>query len=213
MIKKRSIFRRGEEAKAQSVDEWQDGFTLIEMLISLAVLAIMGGLMTSFLTQFSTVNRFEAEIAKQTELDAAAAYLQRLFTGLRPIKLLDAEPDKNPLFEGSSSSIRGALVTRQGVYSLGLRDVTVYLEQKDGQTNLVHTLIPRRVEKGKPVIPDTLPIPIVDDIQSIEFEYATGKSWSGSFTKDGEIPEAIRITLTAQVDKRSLIATAVSLSK
>ena len=190
----------------------EGGFTLVEMLVALAVLAVMGGMMSSFLTQFRAINRVELEISKQTELDAAAAYMQRLLSSIRPIKLLDAKPDKNPFIDGRNSSLRAALVTRQGIYSLGLKDISIYLEQVGDQKNLVHTLVPRRVENGKPVIPDTDPIPIVNDIDSIKFEYLTGESWSGSFSKDGEVPKAIRISLTAKIDKRALSAYAVSLT-
>ncbi|MDJ0613687.1 MAG: prepilin-type N-terminal cleavage/methylation domain-containing protein [Rhizobiaceae bacterium] len=196
--------------KLNGSDETDSGFTLVEMLVALAVLAIMGALMASFLSQLRTVNRFEAEIAKQTELEAAASYLQRLFTSVRPIKLLNAEPDTNPLFDGQKTSVETAIVTRQGIYSLGLRDVKVFLQESSGKTNLVHTLAPRRVVNGKPVPPAGPPIPIIDDIDTIQFEYSSGSSWSDSFSKDGEIPSAMRITIRATVDKRVLSATAIT---
>lgn len=200
-------------SSTSSVNEDNEGgFTLIEVLVALAVLAIMGGLMTSFLTQLRTVNRFEAEISKQTQLDAAATYMRRLLSTVRPVVILDSDTDKNPFLEGEGTSLRAAVVTRQGVYSLGLRDVHVFLEQRNGQTNLVHTLVPRRVEDGVPVVPENDPIPIIDDIDSIKFEYSTGQNWSGVFNSDGALPKAIRITLSAKIDKRTLIASAISQS-
>lgn len=190
----------------------EDGFTLVEMLVALAVLAVMGGLMAGFLTQLSSVNRFEAEIAKQTELDAAAGYLQRVFRTIKPVKLLDAEPNTNPLFEGKSSSVRAALITRQGIYSLGLRDVNIYIEERDGKRNLVHTLAPRRTVNGEPVLPTGAPVPIVDDIDSVAFEFSDNSSWSNSFSSDGKLPSAIKVTLKAKVGKKELEATAISFS-
>lgn len=187
----------------------QDGFLLLEMLVALAVVAVMGALMSSFLGQLGSVNRLESEIARQTEIDAAAAYLQRVLEGARPARILDAEPDTNPQFEGESSSIRFAAVTRRGFYSLALRDVRVFTGSVPGGRRLEHTIGARRMKNGKP-IPHGRPIPILDSIESIEFQYSDGSNWSGSWARDGELPHAVKIRILAKAGKKDLTSESIA---
>ncbi|MEX0347712.1 MAG: prepilin-type N-terminal cleavage/methylation domain-containing protein [Rhizobiaceae bacterium] len=179
------------------------GFLLLEMLVALAVVAVMGALMSSFLGQLGSVNRLENEIAAQTELDAAAAYLQRTLSGARPVKLLDAEPDTDPFIDGEETSVRFATVTRRGLYSLALRDVHIFSAGAGNQRSLEHTMGPRRLLNGNPV-PHGRSIPILDSIESISFEYSDGSEWSGDWGRNGELPKAIRIRISKRMGNKQL---------
>lgn len=187
----------------------QDGFLLLEMLVALAVVAVMGALMSSFLGQLGSINRLENEIAKQTEIDAAAAYLQRVLEGAKPARMLDAEPETNPQFEGKSSTIRFAAVTRRGFYSLALRDVRIFTGSISGNTSLEHTIGARRMEDGKPV-PHGRSIPILDSIESVEFEYSDGSAWSSSWGLDGELPHAVKIRIMGKAGKKTITSEAIA---
>lgn len=187
----------------------RSGFMLLEMLVALCVVAVMGALMTSFLGQLGAINRLEAEIAAQTELDAAAAYLQRTLEGTRPARLLDAEPDTNPLFEGKRSSIRFAAATRRGLYSLALRDVHVFTGTINGQRSLEHTIGARRLVNGKPA-PHGSSIPILDRISDVTFEFGDGGGWSDSWSKDGALPRLVRIRIEAEIGNKTIRSEAVA---
>ncbi len=185
------------------------GFLLLEMLVALSVVAVMGALMSSFLGQLGAVNRLESEIAAQTELDAAAAYLRRTLSGARPVRMLDTKPEENRLFDGDKSSVRFASVTRRGLYSLALRDVRIFTVSNSQATSLIHTLGPRRLKNGKPV-PHGRPIQILDEIDSISFEYSDGLEWSDDWGKEGELPKAVRIRLTRNVGAKTVSAESVA---
>jgi prepilin-type N-terminal cleavage/methylation domain-containing protein len=186
-----------------------DGFTLLEMLVALAVIAVMGALMVSFLGQLGAINRREAEIATQTELDAAAAYLKRVLEGARPVRMLGAKPDTNPLFDGEAGEIRFGAVTRSGLYSLALRDVHIFVTRSDGRLGLAHTMAPRRLIGGRPVA-HGLPIPILDTVDQVSFEYGGGGGWEENWSKDGELPKFVRITLGRSIGNRELQAISIA---
>ncbi len=185
------------------------GFLLLEMLVALAVVAIMGALMSSFLGQLGSVNRLESEIAAQTELDAAAAYIQRTLSGARPVRLLDAEPDTDPFIDGDVASVRFATVTRRGLYSLALRDVHIFSSGTGGQRSLEHTIGPRRLLNGKPV-PHGRSIPILDSIESVSFEYSDGSGWNEDWAVNGELPKAIRIRILRKLGNKELSAESIA---
>ncbi|MEZ5810818.1 MAG: hypothetical protein R3D45_05315 [Rhizobiaceae bacterium] len=187
----------------------KSGFMLLEMLVALSVVAVMGALMTSFLGQLGSINRLEAEIAAQTELDAAVAYLQRTLEGTRSARLLEAEPDTNPLFDGQPSSIRFAAVARRGLYSLALRDVHVFTATVNGHTSLEHTFGARRLANGKPV-PHGPTIPILDRVSSVTFEYSDGSDWSNRWSSDGALPRLVKIRIEADVGNKTIRSEAVA---
>lgn len=184
-----------------------EGFLLLEMLVALAVVAVMGALMSSFLGQLGSINRLEGKIAAQTEADAATAYLQRLLEGARPVRLLDAEANTNPVFDGDNSSIRFAAVTRRGFYSLGLRDIHVFVSNADGAPSLHHTMGARRLSGGKPV-PHSLGVAILEKVESVDFKYSDGKSWNGTWAKDGQLPKVVGIRITVPVGKEFAVSEA-----
>ncbi len=186
-----------------------EGFLLLEMLVALAVVAVMGALMSSFLGQLGSINRLENEIALQTEADAAAAYLQRLLEGARPARLLDAEVNTNPLFDGDQSSIRFAAVTRRGLYSLAFRDVHVFVQSAGGGPSLQHTIGARRLAGGKPK-PHGQSITILGKIRSIEFRYGDGSAWSEDWGKEGELPRLVHIRITVTAGPKEIVSEAVA---
>ena len=78
------------------------GFTLIEMLVALILLAILGWLMMSFLGQLSAVKRLQGEVSAQTELNALAGYLEQSVGGALPLAFINGNAEKLISFEGSS---------------------------------------------------------------------------------------------------------------
>ncbi len=185
------------------------GFLLIEMLIALSVIAIMAGLMSRFLGQLGAISRLEAEITLQSELDAGASYLRKILSDAKPVRLLDAEPDTNPMMEGKSGSIRFATITRQGLHALALRDVHLFVSRGQNGNRLLHTVTPRRIANGKMIAPASA-ISILENIDSLELEYGKSGVWSASWGSDGELPEAIRLRITRNTGKKTITAAAVA---
>ena len=188
----------------------QGGFLLVEILVALSVVAVMAALMTSFLGQLAAVSRLEHRIAARTELDAAAAYLQRTFAGIKMAPLLDNEPETNFVFEGLPQELRFAAVTRRGFYSLALRDFRIFVDRSTGKTRLLHSLTPRRLVNGEPIAPNP-PTSILQDIDSVAFEYADEVGgYSNQWKVDGLLPAAVKVTLFRTVGGTEISASAIA---
>ena len=186
------------------------GFLLVEILVALSVVAVMAALMASFLGQLGAVSRLENQIAARTELDAAVSYLQRTLAGVKKAPLLDNEPKTHFLFDGLPEEVRFAAVTRQGFYSLALRDFKIFIDRSGGRTRLLQTLTPRRLVNGAPVSPNS-PTLILQDIDSVSFEYGDGGGgFSSKWKTDGILPSAVKVTLFRTVGGKQISASAIA---
>ena len=195
----------------ERTDPPDGGVILIEILVALSIIAVMGAMMAGVLGQLRSVSQTKEQILAQAELSAAASHIQRTLAGARKAKLPDNEEDENHMLDGGASEVRFATITRQGFYSLALRDVRLSLESNADDTRLVQTLSPRRPEKTEDEeLPETK-IVILGNVQSLSFEYSgDGDIYSSSWNKDGELPDTIRVTIGRQVAGRPVSATAVA---
>ena len=167
----------------------------------------MAGLMSSFLTQLGAVSRVEATITRESELAAAADYLKRLLASARPVRLLDAKPDESPYLDGRENQLRAAVITRQGILALGLRDLELGL--KEGV--LYQAMALRRLKNGQPDRSSQTVTEIADGLSALKLSYLSDGGWSETFREDGALPDAIRIELSAQENGREIRAGAVAL--
>jgi len=189
-------------------DNGSDGFTLLEVLIALGVLAIMAALMSGFLSQLGAVSRLEATVRTQTRLDAATNHVSRLLENARPIRLLDAEPDEQRFMDGLADSVRVTVVTRQGISALALRDIRIFHDPTNG--SLYQTVSPRRLVGGAPNLSAMTTTLITDNVSSVAFSYAGGSAWDSAFTEEKTLPDAIRIELKAERGGRTITSAAIA---
>ena len=185
-----------------------DGFTLLEVLVGLAVLAIMAALMSSFLSQLGSVSRLEANVRAQTRLDAAANHVGQQLKNMRPIRLLDAEPDQQFYIDGKTDSVRVTIVTRQGISALALRDMRIFFDPADG--GLYQTISPRRLVGGAPDLSAATTTKITGNISALRFSYADGAAWDPAFSGDGELPDAVRVEVSAELNGRTITSAAIA---
>lgn len=186
-----------------------DGYLLVEMLIALSVIAIMAALMSRFLGQLGSISRIESEITAQGELEAAASYMERTLEAARPIRQLSAKPEENPFLIGTSNSIKFSAVTRQGLRSLALRDIHIYLEQTNSGFALVHRITPRRIGNGNPA-EELQPITILENVSGLSFDYGFGLGDNASWEKTGELPDTISFRIERQLNGRTISRTGFS---
>ena len=188
----------------------QGGFLLLEILVTLSVVSVMAVLMTNFLGQLGAVGRLENQITARTELDAAASYLQRTLAGVKLAPLLDNKPPTNFVFEGLPEEMRFAAVTRQGYFSLALRDFRIFVDRNSQQTRLLQTIAPRRLFSEGPFTAVS-PTLILPDIDAVAFEYANeGGSFSREWKTDGVLPTAVKVTIFRTSGGKQLSASAIA---
>ena len=195
-------------AKARE-DTAGQGFVLVEILVALSVVAVMSALMAGFFGQLSSLSNVKEQVLAQAELAAAVSHLDRTLSATRPAPLADNEEGTNFQFDGRGQEMRFAALTRQGFYSLALRDIHVYVDQGGAGVRLVQTHVPRRPEST-----DTLPPPvvvIVDDIDAVSFEYSDdGISYTTTWKIDGTLPRMVRMTIVRGVAGKQISASAIA---
>ena len=192
------------------------GFSLVDTLVALALLAVMSGLMASFVGQFRTIGRLQQDAEAQGELEAVIIYLQGTIAAAMPLPLLRSPPEQRFSLEGGPDSIEFVATARQGVSSFGLRETAIALEGKGDVRTLVQTFRPRRLDARAAAL---LSVELARGVGAIAFRYlgyegASRKPvWSEEWKARPGLPAAIRIELTARRNGETVLVSGVALLK
>ncbi len=181
----------------------EDGYLLSEMLVALSVFAVMAALIAGFMGQLGAIKRIEDELAARARLDATSVYLRRVIVSAKPLRLLDSGTNTNQIFDGKSNSIRFAAITRGGLFSLALRDVHIFARAREERSALAlaHTVTARRLVSGGPA-PAGAPIMIVENLETVLFDYSDGTNWYETWPDGTRFPAAIRIRLSSKIGRK-----------
>lgn len=178
------------------------GFSLVDMLVALTLLAVMAGLMASFVGQFRTISRLQQEAEARAELEAVLAYLQETIGSAMSLPLVHSPVARRTPFEGTASGLQFVAVARQGVQSFGLRETEVALRGEGDTKTLLQIFHPRRLDEGARAAA-AVRVELARDIRAIAFSYLSYERttsepvWSDEWKNQGRLPAAVRITLTA----------------
>jgi general secretion pathway protein J len=127
------------------------GFTLVEMLVSLALLAVMTVYALSALFSLRVFNRVAERVSIQSEVDASARHLREAIGGMRPVFAMGQDNEPALVFHGRSNSIEfvsasngtretgGLYQTRYRVDSNGalISERTIFRDGPVGAPNVV----------------------------------------------------------------------------
>ncbi len=185
------------------------GFVLIEILVALSVVAVMAGLMAGVFGQLRSVANLREQVTARAELTGAASHLERTFAAARKAPLPGQEEDGRKMLDGKPTEVRFAAVTRQGFYSLALRDIRIYIDRETGPARLVQTLTLRR--PGEPDEESKVNVVILENFDTLAFSYsADGSSFSSTWDSDETLPKLVRVTIGRSISGRSVTATALA---
>lgn len=82
-----------------------EGFTLVELLVSLALLSLMTIYGLNALSSLNDINRAVGQTEAQMEIDAVARHLRDAIADIRPVFTTDESNAQQLLFKGSSDSL------------------------------------------------------------------------------------------------------------
>lgn len=187
------------------------GFSLIDMLVALVVLAVISGLMAAFFGQLRTINRIRADVAARTELDALTAYLEGSIGGALPRPFVEGSAERRFSFEGTATRLRFVTIARKGVFAFALRETDIALGGDGGLKTLVQQFSPRRLD-AKARRSATTSINLAGDVAELSFEYLShdpatdAPLWSQDWLSRPGLPAAVRIRLTAERNGKLMTA-------
>lgn len=178
-----------------------DGFTLVEVLVSLVMLGLISGLMLAMMSQFRHLadagQRLTVQAVLQKTVDHIAGTLER--AEALPLELAP----EGPLFfiKGGTDSARFLAIAKGGALKSGLFEIEISIEEKAGTKRLVETISPRRPAGEKEKVPFELLAPV----ERLTFSFlekaensASAPVWRSDWQFAGRLPEAVRITLLAK---------------
>lgn len=187
----------------------RDGFVLIEVLVALSVVAVMAAMMAGVFGQLRSVAKLREQVLVKAELEGALSHLERTLSGAKSAKLPENTDEEDKRFEGRAMQMRFAGVTRQGFYSLALRDIDIHIDTEGEAPRLVQTMSMRRPTDAAEETKST--IIILDRFDRLEFSYSEdGRSFVSSFTKEGALPRLVKIRIARSVSGRTVSATTVA---
>ncbi|MCV3243112.1 general secretion pathway protein GspJ [Mesorhizobium sp. ZC-5] len=194
------------------------GFTLIDMLVALILLAVMSGLMVAFIGQFRTMKRIQTDLSAQMELDALAGYLETSIGNAMPLTFVEDYVEQRISFKGDASELRFVTIARQGTLSFGLRETRISLQGGEPLKTLVQDFVPRRVDETARTAA-TGSVDLAGNLSALKFQYLSydmathSPLWSETWNNRAGLPAAVRITLVAERNGKTMTATGQAILK
>ncbi|QND46473.1 prepilin-type N-terminal cleavage/methylation domain-containing protein (plasmid) [Rhizobium lusitanum] len=181
----------------------EDGFTLIEVLVTLALIAALSMIILAMVSQFRAVMMARERNDAIVEVEALAGFVEDTVRDARPFPLIQDGPQRHPMMIGGPERLTFVVVSRIGSLQYGLRDVSIFLErsadrQSDGR--LMQSLRPRR--PGEQSQTEAVELARIDELQ---FRYWTqgdtsqtspGGAWRTEWTRVDRLPASVGITVS-----------------
>jgi general secretion pathway protein J len=178
------------------------GFTLLELLAAMAVMAIMLGSASAALSLLS--NAAIRGAAQTDRLDMVArgvAAVRNDIAGMRRVIVSDKDK-RRFLFEGEARSMRFVLIEPSYPSDPGSYVITYRVRSSGGQTQLVRSREPfdssrRKRDRDRE---DPSEVIVLDGPYRVEFSYLArttqGSSWTAKWTDERSMPELVRLRIT-----------------
>lgn len=166
------------------------GFSLVEMLVSLALLSLMTIYALNALSSLKRFNGVAARLDAQAEVDAAAAYMEEELSGAALRFRYDENRNAALLFEGSPASIT-FITSADGRRETGGLYMVSYTV--DAQQNLVSRRALLQADAQGPA-QDVI---VLRNVSRIEFSYA-GKdgNFASAWPSKERLPQSVKINVT-----------------
>lgn len=123
----------------------RDGYTLIEVLVVLAIASVMAAMMIGGARQLQGLLRLGERSASQSVAEGVADRVADELAGALELPLLGAASAEPVSLAGSGNEVRFTAVVRTGFLSRALREVDFSMESPAGRGTLVRTSLPRRL--------------------------------------------------------------------
>ncbi|PWW01513.1 general secretion pathway protein J [Hoeflea marina] len=183
-------------------DAGEAGFTLVEVLVTLALLSVMAALMLLVAGQFRGLAARQADLAARQEAAAIVRHLGDEIAAARALPLMGADAAQKSPMAGGAAGLRFSAVVRTGSANSGLREVLIALRPGD-RPRLVEIRRLRRM----PMIAATEPeIVLADDVEALSLRYLSVDGWSGDWQGRPELPRAVDIRLSLRRNGRIVSA-------
>ena len=165
-------------------------FTLVEMLLSLALLSMLSTFMVMGLRFSSQVKSAEARADILSSIDGVQRHLRRTISGAQAFTMGYSEQANQLSFEGTSQALSLTAPLDDRVAIGGLYQLRY---EMDGEKNLA--LIYQLFRFGENAQP-ARSIVILENIEDVAFRYLSANGWRDSWSNASLHPDAVEINVT-----------------
>lgn len=173
------------------------GFSLVEVLVSLAVFSLLASVMMFGLQQFVRVNALEKRLAAKSVLESAADFLETEISNVQKLSLSVGSASKPRFLLGSNETLRLVTLTKTGHNIQRLMETEYSLHLISNVSTL---MVSQRTRRFSQKIDEQLRI-VLKGVSKIRFRYLFvdrkgSAEWHEDWDKEQRLPKAIRFTMT-----------------
>ncbi|KSV75912.1 hypothetical protein N185_15820 [Sinorhizobium sp. GW3] len=175
------------------------GFTLLEVLVALSVIAMLSLITASLMSQLHSLETARRKNDTILEIETLAGFIEQSVRNARPLPLTRDNPQQRLLMRGDAQSISFVAVTRVGGTGNSLRELRVFLgRQAGGRARLMQATSLRRI--GDETQLDSVELAEVDGIRFRYWGRGDGDTepngWRDTWMMPGRLPEAVSVELS-----------------
>ncbi len=162
-------------AKLDVSQSGEAGFTLVELLVAMALMLLLGGLMTGGLSfGIRAWERTEQVSEAYTEVEAAQDFLRRTLTNIYPGHSLDRNGQRGPLdFEGRFNEIRYISAPPKQLGEGGYVATRLFVEREGAKKSLNVAWCLDRLSWKQRATGDCRTASVIEGASDIRFIYKT----------------------------------------
>lgn len=181
-----------------SEDRPDHGFTLLELLVALALTAVIGTTMAIAITQLRPMRAFEERLNHQQIASTLADVIARDLKSAQRLPLMEAGDNSSTLLVGDPQKVTFTAVVPTGFQRRGLREVTYELAKEgDGRTRLLRTIRLRRFtqqEKETETQSEELCSESCEvSFNYLKFGYRGDETWQDQFSEVNRLPAGVAV--------------------
>jgi prepilin-type N-terminal cleavage/methylation domain-containing protein len=170
-----------------------DGFTLVELLVALALIAILSVYCLDSLRRLQDIRRIEASVAQTEGRDAGRAFLRKTISGARISSALSAAGTPSGSLRGNSQSLTFINTLDDRLVRGGLYELTFSFDNDSGTLSLDRAPVG---QDSTPAVGE--PSIILNELADASFQYfgkateVDNASWHTAW-QSSWLPQALKI--------------------
>lgn len=166
-----------------------EGFTLVELLVSLALLSVMTIYALNAFSSLRDINRVADRIGSQMEVEAVARHFREAIADVRPVFVMDENNAPKFLFNGSPDALEFVTASNGDRETGGLYLVRYSVDAEGTLLAERRILRDRQGTEANKVV-------LLRDVESVSFRYLDSEDTFDIWEQKDSLPSAIEVSVS-----------------